>query len=322
MPVKVSIVVANYNHARFLNERITSLLEQTWKDLEVIIVDDGSTDDSVAIIESFRSDPRVRTLFFETNDGTIFGRANAAATLATGEYLMFANSDDTCDPSQIEKLVRVLDTYPNVGVTSSQSWEIDAEGRRLRIKQQKPRWAADFIVTGSAEAPYILVEPTVQNTSAALTRRALVEQWGGFDLSLGICADWMLFARLLSVSDLAYLAEPLNCYRKHDRTLRTTKRPGGDISEQYHVVDFVLGAFPMAEREKEDAWNSMANKWISKTLMDGWRIDFSQHRRINQVAMRFDPAVHRRLLRLTGGRMLRRLRRRSRELMLGFPRPS
>lgn len=154
------------------------------------------------------------------------------------------------------------------------------------------------MVTGLEEAPYLLTEPTVQNTSAALTRRSLVEQCGGLDLAVGICADWMMFARLLSVSNLAYIAEPLNYYRKHDRTVRATKRLGADIFEQYQVVNFILGAFPVSAQVRQNAWDRLANLWISKGLMDGWTSDFPQHRRIYERAKLFDPNVGRRLLRL------------------------
>ena len=310
MSVKVSIVVPNYNHARFLDERMTSLLSQTFEDFELIVVDDGSTDDSRAIIEKYCSDPRVRTLWFEANSGTVFRRWNDGASLATGDYLMFANADDACAPTLLETLVRVLDAQPNVGVACTQSWEIDAASRRVKIKQGKPRWAADFMVSGVEEAPYLLTEPTIQNTSAALARRSLVEQCGGLDLSVGICADWMLCARMLSISHLAYVAEPLNYYRKHDRTVRATKRAGSDIFEQYHVVDFILGAFVVSEPVRQDAWDRLANLWISKVLMDGWCSEFPQHRRIYRFARAVDPSIHWRVPRLLRDRALRRIRRR------------
>src|SRR5262245_17690621 len=113
MSVKVSIVVPNYNHARFLDERMTSLLGQTFEDFELIVVDDGSTDSSLAVITKYCSDPRVRTLFFETNSGTIFRRWNDGAAIATGEYLIFAGADDSCAPTQLETLVRTLDAHEN-----------------------------------------------------------------------------------------------------------------------------------------------------------------------------------------------------------------
>jgi glycosyltransferase involved in cell wall biosynthesis len=310
MPVKVSIVVPNYNHARFLDERMTSLLNQTFTDIELIFVDDGSTDNSRAVIEKYLSDPRVKSLWFKPNCGTIFGRWNDGISIATGEYLMFANADDACDPTLLETLVRLLDAHPHVGVACTQSWEINAASERVKIKQSKPRWAEDFIVSGVEEAPYLLTEPTVQNTSAALVRRSLVEQCGGLDLSVGICADWMMFARLHSVSHLAYVAEPLNYYRKHDRTLRATKGAGNDIFEQYQVVDFILRAFALSEQARQDAWDRLANSLISKALMDGWTGDFTQQRRIYERAKSFDPNVRRRLLRLASRRALGRLRRR------------
>src|SRR5437773_11257000 len=113
MSVKVSIVVPNYNHARFLDERMTSLLSQTFEDFELIVVDDGSTDDSRAIIEKYCSHPRVRTLWFEANSGTVFRRWNDRASLATGDYLMVANADDACAPALLDPLLGGVDAPPN-----------------------------------------------------------------------------------------------------------------------------------------------------------------------------------------------------------------
>ncbi len=290
-PPKVSIVLPNYNYARYLDERITSLLGQTFEDFELIIVDDGSADDSRDVIGKYRSDPRIRTLWFDTNSGMTFRRWGDGAALATGKYLMFAGADDTCEPGLLEALVRVLDKHPEVGVACCQSWEIDSAGERVKIKQPKPRWAQDFIASGEEEATYQLTEATIQNASAALCRRSVFEKCGGFDPSLRICADWMLWSRMLSMSRLAWLAEPLNCYRKHDRTVRASTRPGADILEQYQVYDFILGAFPFSGSAREAAWNRLANYWINHLLTERWNADFEYHRSIYRLARSVDPSV-------------------------------
>lgn len=127
MSVKVSIVVPNYNHARFLDERMTSLLSQTFNDFELIVVDDGSTDNSREVIEKYCSDPRVQTLWFETNSGTVFQRWNDGASVAKGDYLMFANADDACAPTLLETLVRIL--------TNTRTWGSPVHSRGKRMGQ-------------------------------------------------------------------------------------------------------------------------------------------------------------------------------------------
>jgi glycosyltransferase involved in cell wall biosynthesis len=313
---RVSVVVPNYNYARFLDERLTSLLNQTFDDLELIVVDDGSTDDSRRVIDAYRSDPRVRTLYFDTNSGSVFQRWNDGAALAMGEYLMIAGADDVSAPTQLEALVRTLDAHPHVGVACSQSWEIDALGRRVKIKHGNPRFARDFILSGAQEAPHMLTEPTIQNASAALARRRLFLECGGFDLTLGMCADWMLWCRILKDSHIAYLAEPLNCYRKHDRTVRSTIRPGSDLLGQYRVVDFVLTTYGFSAADREAAWDRVARYWIGTLLGARWRADPRYHLRVYRAARRVDPGIRRRLPRIVRDRLLEGLRRRR-----GRPRP-
>jgi len=124
---KVSIVLPNYNYARYLDERIQSLLNQTYKDFELIILDDASTDNSLEVIRKYR-DPRIRTQFYAKNSGLPCKRWNDGADLAQGEYLIFAEADDSCHPTLLEKLVDKLDENPSVGLAFSQSLIIDSEG--------------------------------------------------------------------------------------------------------------------------------------------------------------------------------------------------
>jgi len=126
---KVSIVLPNYNYARYLDERIQSLLNQTYQDFELIILDDCSTDNSIEVIQKYLHDPRVKTKFYKENSGLPYKRWNDGADLAQGEYLLFAGADDSCDPTLIEKLVEKLDRNPSVGLGLCQSWITDSSGK-------------------------------------------------------------------------------------------------------------------------------------------------------------------------------------------------
>src|SRR6056297_3125162 len=110
---RVSVIVPNYNHAPYLGRRLRSVFGQTFGDLEAIVLDDASTDDSLAVIAGFEADPRVRVVPNETNTGNTFRQWNKGAALARGEYLWFAESDDDADPRLLERLVGMLDMHPN-----------------------------------------------------------------------------------------------------------------------------------------------------------------------------------------------------------------
>src|SRR5579859_5558884 len=106
---KVSVVIPNYNHARFLRKRIDSVLQQTFQDFELILLDDCSTDDSRSILSSYAADPRVRLEFNEANSGSPFRQWNKGVRLALGKYIWIAESDDYADTRLLERLVPVLD---------------------------------------------------------------------------------------------------------------------------------------------------------------------------------------------------------------------
>ena len=127
---KVSIVVPNYNHARFLRRRVESVLRQTFHDFEVILLDDCSTDDSRSLLSSYADDPRVRIEFNEVNSGSPFKQWNKGVRLARGEYVWIAESDDYADERMLERLAAVLEAEPKVAfaycgsdaVSNSQGW--------------------------------------------------------------------------------------------------------------------------------------------------------------------------------------------------------
>src|ERR1022692_1882228 len=106
--VKVSVVIPNYNHSRFLPRRIDSVLEQTFQDFELILLDDCSTDDSRSILSQYADESRVRIEFNEVNSGTPFRQWNKGVGLARGEYVWIAESDDYADKRLLERLVAVL----------------------------------------------------------------------------------------------------------------------------------------------------------------------------------------------------------------------
>ena len=113
----VSVIVPNYNHAPFLRQRIDSILNQTFQDLELIILDDCSTDDSRRIIESYRNEPRVRAIIYnEANSGSTFAQWKRGLREARGKYVWIAESDDYADADFLSVLVSTLENHPEAAV--------------------------------------------------------------------------------------------------------------------------------------------------------------------------------------------------------------
>ncbi len=271
---RISVVVPNYNHARFLRKRIDSILAQTLQDFELILLDDCSTDESRPILSSYASDPRVRTEFNETNSGSTFKQWNKGVRLARGEYVWIAESDDYAGERLLERLVDVLDADPTVAFAYCQSWRVSADDNpegfadpHLRQIDDR-RWTEDFVADGHEECRnyFVRVNP-IPNASAVVFRRALYERVGGADESLRLCGDWKLWAAVALTGKVAYLAEPLNYYRSHTATVHSsTAQMNVDILEYFAVINWVLSQVEPPRHVGEKIGQPMANMWVPAVM--------------------------------------------------------
>lgn len=244
---KVSIVLPNYNYARYLDERIQSLLNQTYSDFELIILDDASTDNSIEAIEKYTEDPRVKTKYYSENSGATYKRWNDGADLAQGEYLLIAGADDSCHAMLLEKLVEKLDTYASVGLAFSQSLEIDSNGTPVgsmirgtdRFIKNKERWRADFVDRGKNELKNSLMGNTIPNASGVLMRREIFFAAGKFDKKFTLAADWALWSKMLMISDIAFVSEPLNYFRIHPQSVTSRVNIETTLKENCLVFEMI-----------------------------------------------------------------------------------
>jgi glycosyltransferase involved in cell wall biosynthesis len=226
---KISIIVPNYNYGRFLKERIRSVLKQTWTDFELLYVDDGSSDESNRIAQPFEGDPRVRLRLCKHNSGTVYQRWNEAAKQASGEWLWFANADDSSHPRFLERLLSLVEGHPNVAIAHSDIAYIDEDGRLMSCRthgtaETMAHLTADRVTSGIDELVFLTRGLYLRTASAVILRRDAFLEAGGFDTRLWGVADYDLYLKILHWSDIAYAAEPLTYYRKH--TSNTTDSAG------------------------------------------------------------------------------------------------
>ena len=124
----VSVIVPNYNHARYLPQRIDSILNQTYQDFELILLDDRSSDNSRKVIEGYAKHEKVRVYFNEQNSGSPFRQWDKGINLARGKYIWVAESDDFAHETLLETLVPILEQQASVGTTYCQSHKVDSTG--------------------------------------------------------------------------------------------------------------------------------------------------------------------------------------------------
>lgn len=131
-PVEVSVIVPNYNYARFLRQRIESILSQTFTDFEIILLDDASNDDSITLLNLYRTNSHVTHLELNSvNSGSPFMQWQKGISLARGKYIWIAESDDAAEPSFLERAVSVLNLYPQASFCFLGSHCIDENGNQL-----------------------------------------------------------------------------------------------------------------------------------------------------------------------------------------------
>lgn len=201
----VSIVIPTYNRRDFLRVTIRSALAQTYREYEVIVVDDGSTDGTRELLALYAD--AIRPVY-QSNRGTS-GACNAGYRTARGEYLVFLDHDDLIRPDFLELLVGVLAARPAACIAYC-AWEYIDVAAALLPGTTRPR-REGRLLPELLQGGFNLVSP-----GAALIRRTCFEQVGPFDESISQCVDWDLWLRFaLAGHSFAYVDQPLLRYRIH-----------------------------------------------------------------------------------------------------------
>jgi glycosyltransferase involved in cell wall biosynthesis len=226
--MKVSVIVPNYNHAFYLEKRISSVLSQTYQDFEIIILDDFSSDDSRQIIEKYRSHPKVtKIVYSSSNSGSPFIQWNKGISFSNGDLIWIAESDDDCKLNFLQAAVERMEQFPSAGLVYAQSLEVDEiTGMEYLSFSDSPRFKRSFqksyFAKGRKEIAEKLVhDNTIPNASGVLFRKSVYDQVGGVDESMKLCGDWFLWTKMLLVSDVYFIAEPLNIFRLTNISMRT-----------------------------------------------------------------------------------------------------
>ena len=294
---KVSIIIPNFNHARYLEQRLRSVLDQTYSAFEVLFLDDASTDNSLEVLAQFESDPRLRTYHNETNSGSPYIQWNRGVSLAQGEYVWIAESDDYAAPALLERLVSVLDAHPEVGLAYCQSQRVAEDGAPMGLALDlvqdlgPEHWGRDFVRSGRDEcAEYLVARNTIPNASAVVFRRAIYTAAGAVDETMRLAGDWLHYARMLKISDIAFVAEPLNHFRAHPASTRhTTLESGIYLLENYQVMGYILQEFEVTPAARKRALNSQMNAWVNHLVWKRRPLSWVMLRRIHQAALAADP---------------------------------
>lgn len=209
----VSVIMTVYNGEKFLREAVHSILNQSYGNLELIVIDDGSTDGTPAILESF-SDARVKISRNPSNLG-VPASVNRGLAETKGAFIVRHDADDVSLPERFGQQVAFLNTHPSIGLVSTDYWLIDDQNRIL-----------DFIRLPGENSTLQerLQKGNLFASGSVMVRREIWEGVGGFRDAFLTSHDYDLWLRIAEVTEMANLQTPLFRYRFHSSSISRTKR--------------------------------------------------------------------------------------------------
>ena len=212
----ISVLMPCYNAERFLPEAIQSILDQTFGDFEFVIVDDGSTDNTLNVLRMFAErDHRIRVI--ENDHGGISSALNRGVAECRGEWIARMDGDDIALPDRLEKQVKAARENPRVVVWGAYAYHINRDGRTLGISRTGPTSEQHFREMRSSGGEVHVIHPT-----AMLHRQTLLGA-GGYDAKYNGCEDFELFDRMSECGPVVAITEPLLRYRIHSSSVSMKK---------------------------------------------------------------------------------------------------
>jgi glycosyltransferase involved in cell wall biosynthesis len=234
---EITVSIPSYNHARFLPQTLECLLGQTYSNFELIIADDGSSDNSVEIAESFAvRDKRIRVLRHPGgNHRGIASTSNLAAATARGRYVSWLDSDDLWFPDTLERRLEFMEQRPDIGLMCSFFDVIDEEGR-VQKHRSGPDLSADC---GNRLALlHRLIMGCDIGAPTVMLRRDCLEALGLFD-DLVYC-DWEMWARIAARYTIGFCDQTLVLYRRHGKNYSSHLMIEDDLNNRVAVMDALL----------------------------------------------------------------------------------
>lgn len=248
----VSVIIPAFNAERFLADAVGSVLRQTWTRVEVIIVDDGSTDRTAEVAERLAAaDERVRIVRKE-NGGPSSAR-NSGVAIARGEFVCFLDADDLYLPDKIERQLAFLALFPSCDLVFSDQYVGDGEATPVQLECKRPP---------PIPMRELLVYVNWLRPMSPLIRARLVEKVGAWDESLRGGEDWDYWIRCSRCGVFSYLPGPVGVYRTHpDQATRTLRRMRSD-QDRVIAKHFERGSIEWRITLATRAWGEARRSWV------------------------------------------------------------
>lgn len=210
--ILVSVIIPAYNAEKFIEETIQSVLKQTHFNLELIVVDDGSTDNTLKLVEDFCKYDKRTTLIKQENSGVSAAR-NAGFLACNGSYIAFLDADDVWNPKFLESTLQKLSTDKSLGLVYCDNQLIDGNSQKMQeVNGGKEGYVLDNLLLGG-EGEYIF------GISGGVLKKEVIESVGGFDIDLSNCADHEFYFRVANKYKIGRVPKVGWYYRQHSNNM-------------------------------------------------------------------------------------------------------
>jgi glycosyltransferase involved in cell wall biosynthesis len=281
MPL-VSVIVPNYCHSKYLDQRIQSILNQSFQDFELIILDDCSPDNgaSRAVIEKYRENAHVSHIIYnECNSGSPFVQWDRGMSLAQGSLIWIAESDDYCEKKLLKQLVDEFEKNRNLSYAFSLSQKVDSSGRKIKFLKTKLMntvrlRGVDFVKR------FMLYENFCINASACLFKKNNAKEISKAYMEYEAGGDYLFWIEMAEKGDVVVINDSLNYFRQHENKVTPRKvLLGVNCRESFRTTQYLLTHFSLTPFRKKQLleWHwckihktNFANEEIKKELLLLW----------------------------------------------------
>lgn len=263
--MKFSVIIPLYNKAPYVHKALETVCAQTYRDYEIIVINDGSTDNSAIIAEDYLNGVEGISyqILSQQNAGVSAARNNGVAQ-ASGNYIAFLDADDWWEPTYLEKMAQLIEDYPKAGLYAC---------NYMYYKPGKTHVAVNNIETGYFNYPKVYYEAGAMPiwTGATLIPRRVMDEMGGFPLGIKLGEDFLLWAKIAMQYKVAFLNEPLAWYNNDVPVkMRATRNLHHPNNHMLFRMDSIASSLsPLASNLKSD-WQALLDKLRVNGLLEYW----------------------------------------------------
>ena len=254
---KVSVVIPTYNRANFLPRTIKSVLNQTFQDFELIIVDDCSTDNTQEVVKEFqKKDDRIRYIRLDKNSGAPAHPKNIGIQNAKGEFIAFLDSDDEWLPDKIEKQLELFKKNSRLGFVSCNAFIVD-EGQNKKVEYKIPKSNNYFLS--------LLETDIICSCSSVMVKKNVLDDVSYFDENFKVSDDWDMWLRISEKYDFDFVPKPLFEYYIHGGNVTQTL----SVDERIKDLKYILKKYKNSYRRYPKAYSIQLRDISHKYLLSG-----------------------------------------------------